>query len=87
MMTELGIHPSSEKHQDDHGLTEVQHAELPSTEANGDIEPDIKFTARIWVALAAFFLLNYVQVVALQGPSSVVSTTLEDSPTWLVTSL
>lgn len=36
-----------------------------------EVEPE--FHARTWIALAAFFLLNYVQVFALQGPSSVVS--------------
>lgn len=35
-----------------------------------EVEPE--FHARTWIALAAFFLLNYVQVVALQGPSAMV---------------
>lgn len=33
-------------------------------------EPEIR--ARTWIALAALWLLNYVQVVALQGPPAVV---------------
>lgn len=36
-----------------------------------DEEPEI--CMRTWIALAAMFLLNYVQVVALQGPPAVVS--------------
>ena len=37
-----------------------------------DEEQDPELRAHTWIALAAFFLLNYTQVVALQGPSAVV---------------
>ena len=40
---------------------------------NDQAEPELH--ARTYVALAAMFLLNFVQVVALQGPPAVVSTT------------
>lgn len=36
-----------------------------------DIEPEIHL--RTWIAVGAMFLLNYVQVLALQGPPAVVS--------------
>lgn len=39
-------------------------------------EVEVQFHARTWFALAAFFLLNFVQVIALQGPSVVVRTNL-----------
>ncbi len=39
-------------------------------------EEEPQLHARTWIALAAFFLLNYVQVLALQSPSSVVSIAL-----------
>jgi hypothetical protein len=54
---------------------EVEHAAMSPRNDNLDeeaVEPE--FHARTWIALAAFFLLNYTQVVALQGPSAVVST-------------
>ena len=38
---------------------------------NDDEEPELH--ARTWIALAAMFLLNMVQLVALQGPPAVVS--------------
>jgi hypothetical protein len=38
---------------------------------DGEEEPEIHL--RTWIALAAMFLLNYVQVFALQGPPAVVS--------------
>lgn len=48
----------------------------PQTEANltyeyGDEEPEIH--ARTWIAVAAMCLLNFVQIIALQGPPVVVS--------------
>lgn len=56
-------------------LKQVEHIDLsrqPTDDFDQDeVEPELH--ARTYVALAAFFLLNYVQVVALQGPSSVVS--------------
>lgn len=55
---------------------EAVHVEKDTAyEANlvydGDEEPEIHM--RTWVALAAMFLLNLVQVFALQGPPAVVS--------------
>jgi hypothetical protein len=41
---------------------------------NGDVEPEIHF--RTYVALFAMFMLNFVSVVALQGPPAVVSALL-----------
>lgn len=46
--------------------------ELKNLSYNDDEEePEIHM--RTWIALAAMWLLNYVQVVALQGPPAVVS--------------
>ena len=55
-----------------------KHLENASENSNNDnlvynddeIEPEIH--ARTWIALASLWLLNYVQVVALQGPPAVV---------------
>jgi hypothetical protein len=62
----------------DHGqyeVKEVEHvyvsAQRPALDEE-EVEPELH--ARTWITLAAFFLLNYTQVVALQGPSAVVST-------------
>ena len=41
-----------------------------------DDEEEPEIHARTWIALAAMFLLNFVQVVALQGPPAVVSVAL-----------
>lgn len=59
-----------EKHQ----LKEVEHVEpsVPSPFLGDDEEDVPQLHARTWIAIAAFFLLNYVQVIALQGPSAVV---------------
>lgn len=61
-------------HHKEYQFEEVEHA-------NTSIQPDIidametepEFHSRTWIALAAFLLLNYTQVLALQGPSAVVS--------------
>ncbi len=48
----------------------------PLTREDDDDDPggdDPELHARTWIALAAFFLLNFTQVVALQGPTAVVS--------------
>jgi hypothetical protein len=37
---------------------------------NDDEEPELH--ARTWIAVACLFMLNYVQVFALQGPPAVV---------------
>lgn len=57
-------------------VTELEHVQSSArVQSTGEEEEEAEpvFHARTWIALAAFFLLNYVQVVALQGPSSVVS--------------
>ena len=38
-----------------------------------DVDEEPELHTRTYIALAAFFLLNYVQVYALQGPPLVVS--------------
>lgn len=57
---------------------------------NGEVEPGIH--ARTWVALAAMFLLNYVQVFALQGPPAALNYIGRDlnattTQTWIPVSL
>ncbi|OQV11091.1 hypothetical protein CLAIMM_14988 [Cladophialophora immunda] len=57
---------------------------------NNDEEPELHL--RTYIALAAFFLLNFVQIVALQGPPSVLSFISADlknttATTWVPTSL
>lgn len=54
---------------------EVEHARptLQPDKMNDIEEVEPEFHARTWIALAAFFLLNYTQVLALQGPAAVVS--------------
>lgn len=39
-----------------------------------DVYHEPKIHLRTWIAVAAMLLLNYVQVIALQGPPVVVST-------------
>lgn len=53
-----------------------EHLEQPATQEgnliyDGEEEPEIHM--RTWIALAAMWLLNLVQVFALQGPPAVVS--------------
>lgn len=62
--------------------SEAQHMEKPVTDDNPvydevDEEPEIHM--RTWIALASMFLLNLVQVFALQGPPAVVG-----RPVWSV---
>jgi hypothetical protein len=63
--------PITEKNSD-----EDEHLEhVTTSEANleyNDDEEEPEIHARTYVALAAMFLLNLVQVVALQGPPAVV---------------
>ena len=62
------------KEEGQYELKEVENVppiSQPLTFDEEEIEPE--FHARTWIALAAFFLLNFTQVVALQGPSAVVS--------------
>lgn len=57
----------------------AQHEENETpTHASGDLvydndEEEPELHARTWVALIVLFLLNYVQIIALQGPPTVVS--------------
>lgn len=55
------------------GAVHVEETDLQDRNLvyDGEEEPEIHM--RTWVALAAMFMLNYVQVVALQGPPAVVS--------------
>ena len=69
--------PNPDNNQKTHGqleCKEVEHVDVSAPELNVDeaeVEPELH--ARTWIALAAFWLLNYTQVVALQGPSASVS--------------
>ena len=71
------VQPATELNTKDNGKYELQEAEHVDVSAQNltfdeqELEPELH--ARTWIALAAFFLLNFTQVVALQGPSSVVS--------------
>ncbi len=73
------VQPATDLNTKDNGkyeLQEAEHIDLSSQNLTFDeqeLEPELH--ARTWIALAAFFLLNFTQVVALQGPSSVVSIT------------
>ena len=56
--------------------SEAQHMEKSVTEDNlayDDVEEEPEIHMRTWIALASMFLLNLVQVFALQGPPAVVS--------------
>ena len=74
-----GIEAPSSKcpsHDEEKDIAETDHLELRAT-CNDDLvydnvyeEPEL--TARTWIALAAMFSLNLVQIVALQGPPAVV---------------
>ncbi|KAJ9603759.1 hypothetical protein H2200_011945 [Cladophialophora chaetospira] len=69
---------------------EVEHVDVYAPNATFDeeeVEPE--FHMRTWITLGAFFLLNYTQVVALQGPAAVltyIGTDLHNtkSQTWVV---
>lgn len=73
-------HASSVNEKEDFAAKE-KHLEIARDAANNLIyendeeEPEIHL--RTWIALASMWLLNYVQVVALQGPPAVVCTRYE----------
>jgi hypothetical protein len=72
-----GVHGAREidmKDHDTYALEDVEHVDLPAQNHTFDEEVQSGLHARTWVALAALFLLNYTQVMALQGPPAVVST-------------
>lgn len=68
--------PQSDLKEDDFGdIKQMEHIDVSDQNITFDeAEMEPQFHARTWIALVAFFLLNFVQVVALQGPASVVST-------------
>lgn len=68
--------PPSDLKEDDFGdIKQMEHIDVSDQNiAFDEAEMEPQFHARTWIALVAFFLLNFVQVVALQGPASVVST-------------
>jgi hypothetical protein len=63
--------PDNEKN-----LSEEKHLERIVTSADNlvydDVDEEPELHARTYIALAAMFLLNLVQVLALQGPPAVV---------------
>ncbi|GAM88149.1 hypothetical protein ANO11243_061800 [Dothideomycetidae sp. 11243] len=61
------------KQQDSLHMEQVEHVDSQRQLEGVDAEDDPKLTARTWVALVAFFFLNYTQVVALQGPAAVLN--------------
>lgn len=69
----VSVEENGEKHMDHNAISSVDNNdhdnELQYTDA--DEEPDLH--ARTWLAILSMFLLNLVQVFALQGPPAVVS--------------
>ena len=61
------------KERGEHELQELENVHPASLDRAFDEEEEPPLHIRTWLALAAFFLLNYVQVLALQAPASVVS--------------
>lgn len=74
------VHPAGEiesKTQTQQKSQELEHVGLSSSQKaplDDDEEVEPKLHARTWVALAAFLLLNHVQLIAPYGLSAVVST-------------
>lgn len=61
------------KAEGEYQLKEVELVDLSlPAPANSEEEAVPDLHVRTWIAVAAFFLLNYVQVIALQGPATVV---------------
>lgn len=72
---------SGEYHDEKHAVQHHEHA----VDAHGNLvyenaEEEPELHARTYLALAAMFLLNLVQVFALQGPPAVVSTPVICTP-------
>ncbi|KAN0116759.1 putative siderophore iron transporter [Hyaloscypha variabilis] len=62
--------PPGEKRSDEE--QQIEHVKTSSLNlVYNDDEEEPEIHARTWIALAAMFLLNFVQVVALQGPPAV----------------
>lgn len=76
-------------------ILEKSDYKSPSGEANlvyADIDKEPELHARTWIAIAAMCFLNFVQIIALQGPPAVLSyigSSLDDSEaqTWVPNSL
>ncbi|KAK5095834.1 hypothetical protein LTS08_007971 [Lithohypha guttulata] len=73
--SDVSVH-KNEINSSENSPVEVKHLEDAAAQDgnlvyDGDEEPEIHM--RTWIALAAMFLLNYVQVIALQGPPAVLS--------------
>jgi hypothetical protein len=72
--SEIGQVPSPPVEKNSHEAQHLEHAKTSSLNLEyNDDEKEPEIHARTYVALAAMFLLNFVQVVALQGPPAVVS--------------
>ena len=63
--TETKNHPTSLLEHAENGSNDLQNSAF-----DADAEPELH--ARTYIALAAMVLLNYIQVLALQGPPAVV---------------
>ncbi len=64
---------SDEKSWDGMKPEEVENARMSTGQRSSyEEEAEPQFHFRTWVALLAFFLLNFVQVVAIQSPATVV---------------
>lgn len=71
--SEIGQVPSPLVERSSHEAQHIEHAKTSSLNLEyNDDEEEPEIHARTYVALAAMFLLNFVQVVALQGPPAVV---------------
>lgn len=68
------ISGSEKQVQTDEHIKDVSGSDDSLTYTDIDKEPE--FHARTWIALGSMFLLNLVQVFALQGPPAVVSISL-----------
>jgi len=69
-------HDLSADEKQDFSMKEKHLENSPEESKNlsyNDDEEEPEIHMRTWVALGAMWLLNYVQVVALQGPPAVVS--------------
>lgn len=63
--------------EEEKNMSDEKHLERTVTSESNlvydDVDEEPELHARTWLALGAMFLLNLVQVVALQGPPAVVS--------------
>lgn len=90
-ITQIDTMDSSHIEKPSSQVLQVEHSDLKSTDTlenlvynEADEEPELH--ARTYLALLAMFILNLVQVVALQGPPAVVrSAEPLNRPDWLLT--